>query len=167
MSATRLHSIRLHQPYGLDCLLHLLLLGHLFGPPVASCGLHVHLVGSTQDGVDSTYFLPLASAACLTCCEACSKQTFLLFQVVQMRDSLGDGSGCTMLISAWRETLQPAVKHTRRQACLAAAQNASNDKAIIVQVILPAFRSASCGSSEHNKLTLMPGCLFCSRAMPQ
>ncbi|DBA78230.1 TPA: hypothetical protein ACH3X2_008186 [Trebouxia sp. C0005] len=55
--------------------------------------------------------------------------------VVQMRDSLGDGSGCTMLISAWRETLEPAAKHTRRLARLAAAQNASNDELIIVQAV--------------------------------
>jgi hypothetical protein len=91
----------------------------------------------------------------------------LLFQVVQMRDSLGDGSGCTMLISAWRETLQPAAKHTRRQARLAAAQNASNDEPIIVQVFLPAFWFGSYGSPEYNNLTLMPGRLLCSRAVQQ
>ena len=84
-----------------------------------------------------------------------------------MRDSHGDGSGCTMLISAWRETLQPATKHTRRQARLAAAQNASNDESIIVQVTLPAFWFGSCGSPEYNKLTLMPGCLLCFKAVQQ
>ncbi len=84
-----------------------------------------------------------------------------------MRDSLGVGSGCTMLISAWRETLQPAAKHTRRQARLAAAQNASNDEAIIVQVILPAFGFSFYGSPEYNNLTLVPERLLCSRAVQQ
>ena len=82
-----------------------------------------------------------------------------------MRDSLGDGSGCTMLISAWRESLQPAAKHTRRQARLAAAQNASNDKPTIVQVFLPAFRFGSYGSSEYKNLTLMPERLLCCWAV--
>jgi len=72
-----------------------------------------------------------------------------------------------MLISAWRETLQPAAKHTRRQACLSAAQNASNDESIIVQVTLSAFWFGSCGSPEYYKLTLMPGRLLCSRAVRQ
>lgn len=84
-----------------------------------------------------------------------------------MRDSLGGGSGCTMLISAWRETLQPAAKHTRRQARLAAAQNASNDKPIIVQVFLLAFGFGSCCSSDYKNLTLMPEHLLCSRAVQQ
>ncbi|KAL0048569.1 hypothetical protein WJX82_006030 [Trebouxia sp. C0006] len=67
--------------------------------------------------------------------------------VVQMRDSLGDGSGCTMLISAWHETLQPAAKHTRRQARLAAAQNASNDEPIIVQEVVEAEQLSTASSN--------------------
>ena len=51
-----------------------------------------------------------------------------------MKDSLGDGSGCTMLISAWRDTIKAPVKHTRRQAALAAAQNATKDEVVVLQV---------------------------------
>ena len=53
-----------------------------------------------------------------------------------MKDSLGDGSGCTMLISAWRDTIKVPVKHTRRQAALAAAQNATKDEAVVLQVCM-------------------------------
>ncbi len=64
----------------------------------------------------------------------CDKVSLMAVQVVQMKDSFGDGSGCTMLISAWRDTLGASLKHTRKQPRLAPAQNATDEEPIASQV---------------------------------
>lgn len=64
----------------------------------------------------------------------CDEQLLWLVQVVQMKDSLGDGSGCTMLISAWRDSLPPPLQHTRKYAPLAAAQLPSKYELVGLQV---------------------------------
>lgn len=51
-----------------------------------------------------------------------------------MKDSQGDGSGCTMLISAWRDTLPPPLQHTRKHTPLAAAQLPSKYELVALQV---------------------------------